>query len=230
MALHQKLPAFAGLRADIAILPECANLEILSSRAPELQFSSADWVGRHKHKGLGVFSFGAWKLARSADYDDSLEFAIPLVVSGPATFHLLAIWACYPKKRGPRAQYLGPTRQAVARYTDFLCGAPSVVAGDFNNNVIWDKPGAAVNHAELVADLGQAGLQSAYHAFTGEVQGKERRPTIYWTRNIEKPYHIDYCFIPAEWRSKLQGVTVGSAEKWVPVSDHAPLTVDLAMG
>lgn len=229
MALHQKLPALAGLRADIAILPECANLEILSSRAPALQYASADWVGRYKHKGLGVFSFGDWTLERHSDYDDTLEFALPMIVSGPARFHLLAIWACHPKRRGPKAEYLGPTRQAVGRYTEFLRAAPSVIAGDFNNNVTWDKPGAAINHSELIIQLGGLGLESAYHTFTGSAPGRELHPTIFWTRNLEKPYHIDYCFVPTRWQSQVRRVRVGPASDWLSISDHAPLTVDIAV-
>lgn len=229
MALHQKLPALSGLRADIAILPECANLEILGRKAPALEYTAADWVGRYPNKGLGVFCFGPWTLERHSDYDDTLEFALPLVVSGPARFHLLAIWACHPKKRGPKGQYLGPTRQAVARYSDFLRSSPSVIAGDLNNNIIWDKPGAASNHAELINELDGFGIESAYHSFTGSEVGRELHPTIFWTRNAQKPYHIDYCFIPTRWRSQLKKVTVGTAAEWLPVSDHAPLTVDLAL-
>ena len=228
MALHEKLPALDTLEADIAILPECANRDILGIRAADFRYTSAEWIGRHRHKGLGVFSFGPWSIERYPGYDDSIEFALPLIVTGPENFHVLAIWAFHPKKRGPRAQYLGPTREAVARYRDFLGSAPSIVAGDFNNSVIWDKPGTACNHAEAIADLDRIGLHSAYHMHTGAAAGREPDPTLFWTRNAEKLYHIDYCFIPRSWTARVKGVTVGSAAEWMPISDHAPLTVDIA--
>src|SRR5216684_4827436 len=55
---HRKLESLATLAPDIAIVSECASLEILARKVPGLRPTSAVWVGSNPHKGLGVFSFG----------------------------------------------------------------------------------------------------------------------------------------------------------------------------
>src|SRR6266568_5895447 len=91
---HRKLDGLATLAPDVAIVSECANLEILASKAPGLQPASALWVGTNPHKGLGVFSFGRYRLVRDdRAYDPSITFALPVQVKGPSTWHVLALWA-----------------------------------------------------------------------------------------------------------------------------------------
>jgi exodeoxyribonuclease-3 len=106
---------------------------------------------------------------------------------------------------------------------------PAIVAGDFNNHPVWDKPGRLNNHANTVKAMTELSLASAYHAFHNIDAGKEAEPTLYW-RNRKKDgpkYHIDYCFIPKAWTGRLRQITVGSFEPWIKFSDHRPLIVDL---
>ena len=127
----------------------------------------------------------------------------------------------------------GPLNRALARYRAFLSDGPAAVAGDFNNNVFWDKPEWAMNHAGTVAVLDSYGLVSAYHAARGEAQGSERRPTHYW-RDRKKggpTYHIDYIFVPRDWTAGLREMRVGRFAEWCGsgLSDHVPLAVDAAL-
>jgi hypothetical protein len=46
---------------------------------------------------------------------------------------------------------------------------PCVVAGDFNDNVLWDKPKRPNKHSINVSELNSLGLTSAYH-FAREVE------------------------------------------------------------
>jgi len=46
-------------------------------------------------------------------------------------------------------------------------------------------------------------------------------------RNINKPYHIDYCFASADLLNKVKNIEIGTYENWSAFSDHAPLTIDL---
>jgi endonuclease/exonuclease/phosphatase family metal-dependent hydrolase len=73
------------------------------------------------------------------------------------------------------------------------------------------------------------GLVSAYHAHFGTEHGNERHPTYYDRSKNGKPFHIDYCFIPQVWVSRLNCVTVGTKRDWGRFSDHVPITVDLAI-
>jgi endonuclease/exonuclease/phosphatase family metal-dependent hydrolase len=75
--------------------------------------------------------------------------------------------------------------------------------------------------------LNEHGLVSTYHEHFGEPQGGETRHTLYMFRHQDKPYHIDYIFIPKEWASRLKTVEVGAFETWSKLSDHCPVAVDV---
>jgi len=233
-ALHRKIDALMRTGPDVAIVAECANLQLLFRQAPEtFEPTSAVWVGSsNPHKGLGVFAFGDYRLTRAKRYDPRITFALPLRVDGPVSLNLLAVWAHYgfaPLRKSTR----GPTLRAIATYREFLRERTSIVAGDLNNHVRWDKPGKAWSHARAVTAFGRLGLVSAYHVYEGVDQGAERHPTFYWrTRSALGPttYHIDYVFIPRDSVEQLQAVSVGTWADWIRpgLSDHAPLVVDLA--
>jgi endonuclease/exonuclease/phosphatase family metal-dependent hydrolase len=228
---HKKLESLAALAPDVAIVSECARLEILASKAPRLQTTSALWVGANPQKGLGVFSFGPYHLVRDdGAYDPSITFALPVRVEGPNAWHVLAVWAHHGLS-GRNMAVRGPTLQALASYEPFLRARPSIVAGDLNNHLRWDRPGKQWNHANALAACADLGLVSAYHAFLGLEHGAEQHPTFYWrTRSEDGPtYHIDYVFVPQTSLPLLTNVTVGSRADWIAtgLSDHAPLIVDL---
>jgi len=209
---HRKLGSLATLAPDVAIVSECANLEILARKAPGLQPTSALWVGTNPHKGLGVFSFGRYRLVRDdRAYDPSITFALPVQVDGPSTWHVLALWAHHGLS-GRTMSVRGPTLQALAVYEPFLRARPSIVAGDLNNHLRWDRPGKQWNHANTIAACTHLGLVSAYHAFLGLAHGAEQHPTFYWrSRQEDGPtYHIDYVFVPQESVRLLKSVVVGS--------------------
>lgn len=155
----------------------------------------------------------------------------PVSVDGPTAFVILGVWA--HDRRATEFHPLEPKtsqpQQALALYRDLFAGLPLVVAGDFNNNVQWDRPGRAANWVTTSERLADAGLVSAYHEFFGEPFGSESRPTLYWRdRKVDGPrYHIDFCFVPKSWQ--INAVRVGGFDEGVSLglSDHVPLVVDL---
>ena len=128
---------------------------------------------------------------------------------------------------------LGPLRRALSKYARFLTERPSIVAGDFNNNVLWHRPGWRINHGTVVAGLEKLGLISAYHGLRGEAQGGETQPTLYWRdRKKDGPtYHIDYVFLPSHWLASVTELAVGTYEDWCGsgLSDHVPILVDVGL-
>ena len=93
MALHTKFHMLEALEPDIAIVPEAATTARLMREGVD-SFTSAAWIGRNDNKGLLALSFGDWKLRRlSAEWDQRLEWVMPLAVTGPAAFNLLAMWS-----------------------------------------------------------------------------------------------------------------------------------------
>ena len=145
---------------------------------------------------------------------------------------MLAVWAQNASAGITRKHQLGPLRRALTKYQSFLTEQACVVAGDFNNNVIWDRPGWRINHLRAVTTLQRYGLVSAYHEMYNEAQGSESIPTLYWRdRKKDGPtYHLDYIFLPQEWTEDIREFMVGSFEDWCGsgLSDHVPIVVDIA--
>jgi exodeoxyribonuclease III len=222
MAAHKKLSLLPQLAPDLAILPECAAPEVIVAKCPEFTFTDAQWVERSRHKGLGVFSFGNVRLARSSSFDPRFEVFLPLRVSGPVCFHLLAVWALNFR---PTSGLNMP--EALRFYRRFLSRCDAVVAGDFNNSVFWDRPGKQTNFGGIAHTLSTLGLASAYHAVTREPFGQEQQATLWFLKRPHQRYHIDYCFIPTTWVSRSLSVRVGHYKEWLKHSDHAPLLVSV---
>jgi endonuclease/exonuclease/phosphatase family metal-dependent hydrolase len=150
MALHRKLPDLLGLEPDVAIIPECADF---NGKASEYGANSSVWIGDSQHKGLGVLSFGSFEASLSPVYrPNCFPYIAPVQISGPTCFNLLAVWACHKKKNSYKER-LGPLRRAIRTYQTFIGSSPTIVAGDFNDNVKWDRPKKPNKHATNVAEL-----------------------------------------------------------------------------
>jgi exodeoxyribonuclease-3 len=233
MALDRKFAALQSLNPDIAIVPECANLDILRAKAPLFvpNHDQAVWAGDNPTKGLGIFAYNGFRLRRHPLHDHSHRIMIPIEVSGVRTFHLLAVWSFNDRGDPASSKTTGALVRALTAYEGFCRAAPLVVAGDFNNNVIWDKPSSKRNHAQTVGALADLGLVSAYHHDREVVQGGEMDPTHYWRdRKKDGPrFHIDYIFLPQSWAANLNEVIVGTFEEWCGrrLSDHVPLVADI---
>jgi hypothetical protein len=61
-------------------------------------------------------------------------------------------------------------------------------------NGMRTRPGR--NHTAVVRLFEGHGLISAYHTRHKEKQGAETRPTYYFYRHQDKPFHIDYVLVP----------------------------------
>jgi exodeoxyribonuclease-3 len=230
MALQDKYEHLLALAPDIAVVPECANVDLLRKKAPSFSPTSSVWIGDNHNKGLGVFTFGSYSARQSDIYEEDFPHILPVRVEGLTQFNLLAVWACHSHMRSYE-QRRGPLMRAMTAYSSFLREGPTVVAGDFNDNVHWDRPMRLNNHGVNIDSLTALGLHSAYHRKRDVQQGQELEPTIYWrNRRIDGPrYHIDYCFVPDYWINDGLVVDVGGFQEWVGLglSDHVPLIVDV---
>jgi endonuclease/exonuclease/phosphatase family metal-dependent hydrolase len=102
------------------------------------------------------------------------------------------------------------------------------LAGDFNSNAIWDQWDRWWNHSNVVNDLAKMNINSIYHSYYKEQQGKETRPTFFLQRNKAKPYHIDYIFASKEIENKITNFAVADREKWLNYSDHLPVIFEFS--
>jgi exodeoxyribonuclease-3 len=221
MALARKAPSLLALKPDIAVVQECSknSVDILHNLG-----LSGLWFGANLNKGLAVFCSKGFSL--QAVGKPFGKWVVPVRVHGAEVdFNLLAVWAC-PVGTKRADNYIGQVYRFLVEHDGWFGKAPVVAAGDFNSNSQWDENRPGRNHTEVVRLFESHGLISAYHTHHGEKQGAETRPTYYFYRHQDKPFHIDYVFVPKGWR--LKSVEVGSFGEWGNLSDHVPVVVDVS--
>jgi len=66
-------------------------------------------------------------------------------------------------------------------------------------------------------------------SFIAKLTAKRNSPTYYFQWKEQRPFHIDYWFMPRDWAPNVQRVEIGSYEEWKGRSDHRPLLVELGL-
>lgn len=226
MQFRDKIQHIKTFDPDILVISECELRYQQKFHLEDWKEYNHLWVGKHHFKGLGVLSKADIPIRIADFYDDRFRFVLPVIatISG-LDFLILAAWAQGSYEHYERS-YLGHVYAAAEYYFAFFTKFPSIYTGDFNSNCIWDKSYRQVTHAGLVKLLQEANLESLYHYQTQEEQGKESAATLFMYRHRDKPYHIDYVFIPKEWCGNST-LSVLSPEEWLRHSDHVPLIADI---
>jgi exonuclease III len=224
MAFRKKWDSVMRYNPDILIIQEC---EHESKYKPSELIPNCNqflWHGENPNKGIGIFTFNDFQIQLSESYNNEYRYIIPLKVSGPIEINLFAIWAM-PDKENTLKSYVGQIWQAINYYQKEVL-ADSILIGDWNSNVIWDKDRRIGNHSEIVDLLGNYGIVSLYHELRKEKQGQELEPTLYLLKKEEKPYHIDYCFLPEKLVGEETRIKIGKYQDWISLSDHMPIIID----
>ncbi len=204
----------SGLNPNIIILQECAK--------PASTDAQCLWFGTRPIQGVGVIANGPWRIKAGPLASQVPDSAYPIEVSGPASFHILAVWAL------PKPTYVRALLNALEHYRDFLHAAPAIVVGDFNSRPRWDAKDPRANHSVLDARLrDEFSLRSAFHSHAARSGNAEEPPTLYWRWNKANGYHLDYCYIPEAWTPRVRSVEIGGYDEWAEHSDHRPLTVEI---
>jgi exonuclease III len=218
-SLSRKLPRLLALAPDLAVIQECErNLEDLPDGATYL------WVGNEQNprKGLGVISFGP-QISAEPLHRTIWSYFLPVSLSSPR-MRLLAVWAYNHRASRFGAEHIGKPMDVFRELEEWFSGAATVVAGDFNNSVEWDRPGGPNNFAAVDDFLNKLGLRSVYHGETGESLGSESRDTYFHTKSKDNSFHIDYIYAPKA--TPIRSVSVGSFTEWRDASDHVPIVLD----
>jgi len=181
------------------------------------------WVGKSKHKGLGIFARNSSKLTALAWESGNLESFLPCTIDNKII--LLAVWT--RQANSPTFQYIGQAWKYLQEHKSKLPLTQTIIGGDFNSNACWDKWDRWWNHSDVVRELEEIGIQSLYHCSTKEQQGKETKPTFFMYRKEHKPYHIDYIFQSADIVSASK-VRIGEPNEWLEFSDHMPVIFDMS--
>lgn len=223
MAFREKKDLLLKYDPDVLIIQECENPE---TKGEWDEFSDWQWVGDNDHKGLGVFCRTGLRVDSTPSQDSKSRYALPVHISG--RIDILGIWAMNDKDN-PRQRYISQVYTALQDYREFL-SSNSVVAGDFNWNIIWDEsPDTPLrgNFLETVDKLSEIGLVSSYHRLRGSKYGTEDLPTFFMHKKQNRSYHTDYLFIPEKLSYNVGNFKVGSFQNWIDASDHMPIIVDL---
>jgi exonuclease III len=214
--LARKCDAIRAFDADILVVQECE--QGAGACFPGFDFH---WTGDSPRKGLGVFTRDTFTSVATS-YDSTFKYFLPIEMGG---IRILGVWAFNQRARrfGPEAN--GFPRDALAHYREWLGGGDrGVIAGDFNNSTVWDKPRGKSNFRSTVDELAEIGYQSAYHLARNQAFGSELNPTLIFRKNTDQPFHIDYIFSKG---LVVQTVEVGTSRDWLGLSDHCPIVVNV---
>ena len=224
MAFRKKAEIILKHKPDILVVPECEHPDKLIFKDDALKPKDSLWFGNNPHKGLGIFSYSAFRFKLRKTYNPRLQTIVPITVTNSQTrFTLYAIWAWNPTD--PDGRYVEQIWKALYHYEKHLRNQPVILAGDFNSNTIWDRKYREGNHSHVVKKLEEQGIYSTYHLHHKQEQGKEKHPTLYMYRHKSKPYHIDYCFASSGLTKNLRSVEIGKHRFWTRYSDHVPVMV-----
>jgi hypothetical protein len=159
------MDALLSLDLDVAVVPESSEKSIVAFRQRGLRTL---WFGSNPHKGLGIICRQEWPIQALPQPEQ--EWIVPVEVTSPTPFTLVAVWACAPSRED---RYIRQVCLAFMAHPEWFNGNPVVVAGDFNSNKIWDAKREVGNHSDVVKFLDERGLVSAYHETFDESQGTE---------------------------------------------------------
>lgn len=224
-AFRNKVQTLDCLDLDIYVIQECENPIIHTKTKPNYL-----WKGKNKNRGLGIFAKDNikleelnWSDSNHKYKDEELELFLPCLVNNE--FILLAVWTKYANSEV--FGYIGQLWKYLQLHKEKLKEYPCFIIGDFNSNKIWDKWDRWWNHTDVVKELEEIDIISFYHYLNNEKQGEEENPTFYLQRKLEKGYHIDYIFGSKSLLRKESQCKVLGEAKWLEISDHLPLFLEL---
>ena len=218
---REKFQDIARLESDIYIIQECEDPNHAKGEYKKWATNAA-WIGKVKHKGLGIFARASIKLQRLEWIDNDIQSFLPVRINNQ--FNLIGVWTKHSKEH----RYIGQAWKYLQLHAERMAVGPVVFCGDFNSNKIWDKPHRNWNHSDVVRELASINIISLYHVKTGEEQGEESADTLYLQKNVEKPYHIDYAFCSRDLiDAKGILLNIGSHKDWLSLSDHMPVTFNI---
>lgn len=215
-----KSAALEALAPDLAVVPEAANTAQVSG------LERVGWTGKYPYKGLAVFARPELHATVDPTWVESYEWFLPIRLP-TLDLDILAVWAM--NQRGGEGAPRWRTRRAFAHYAPFLARGRAVVLGDFNDNLRWDRPSYPA-FAGTLEELGATGYASVHHARSTEQHGAETTASLYWRRDLAKPYLVDHVFVPAGWlEDGIAEFQIGPPDRWLAHSDHMPLVLDLRL-
>jgi endonuclease/exonuclease/phosphatase (EEP) superfamily protein YafD len=214
------------LGVDVAVLCEAGTpspwLATSDGRAV-MGLGRRVWV--ESPKELAVIACEPWTASLHEATESAPDWTLPVRVSGPAQFTLVALWTVvYSGTPGYEAQI----DRAIDWIEQSSTDEPVVLAGDFNSPISTSQR----RYDKVARRLEDLGLLDVYRVSRGlEADEPPVEATYYHHRRLEQPFHIDHLWLPAKWTDDAK-VEVGDFDTWIASgrSDHAPVVADLRNG
>lgn len=226
-AFRKKFEIISSFNADLYVIQECEHPKESQHKKYEEWAENFIWIGDTKNKGLAIFARPEIKLEKlewsNQFRDHFVKHFLPCRVN--QDFDLIGVWT--HRNNSPNFGYIGQFWKYLQVNKSRLNS--TIIAGDFNSNVIWDEWDRWWNHSDVVKELKELGIESLYHKYTGETQGNETNPTLYFQKKLERPYHIDYVFGSQKFSTRLVKIEIGQVSKWLGISDHMPILCEIEM-
>jgi exonuclease III len=219
-AFRRKFHLLEQFDADVLIIQECENPQLSNSAEYVSWAKNYLWHGNNKNSGIGIFAKDSVTLSKLDWPSDTYELFLPFSYNRDLNF--IAVWT--KQANSPTFQYIGQFWKYLQLNKHLIKNTQPLICGDFNSNKIWDKWDRWWNHSDVVKELSELGIESLYHATNTQEQGLEIDATFYLHRKLEKPYHIDYAFLPEKLLAKAS-ISIGRHNDWFVVSDHMPLLI-----
>ena len=217
LKFKEKFELVDSYAPDICFIQECEKLK--SDFFPNYKYF---WTGRNESKGLGVLTKGNDFFIDGSHNENLINF-LPVTSDN---LKLLGVWSYNHRASKFGSEVSGSTIAAINFYKAWVGdkNEKCIIAGDFNNSIIWDKKGNDNNFDNINNNLMNLGFVSNYHKQKEEVFGKESTATFFHTKKESKKYHIDYIYSKNLSPVELE---VGSYSEWIGYSDHSPLIVEM---
>lgn len=219
-AFRRKYPKLTSFDADILIIQECENPALSKDFEYQSWAKNYLWIGSNKNSGLGIFAKVNLTLTKLDWPTDTFELFLPFRINESSYF--LAVWT--KQANSPTFQYIGQFWKYLQLNKQIIGFTQPMICGDFNSNKMWDKWDRWWNHSDVIKELDALNMKSLYHHLNAVEQGQENVATFYLHRKLERPYHIDYAFLPTHKLCNAS-IQIGEVKDWLLLSDHMPLII-----
>jgi exonuclease III len=217
-------------KADLYIIQECAEDDFngLFKISKNYDFFCDNIDSKY---GVGIFS-DKLNIEILPEHNKDFRYIVPYrIFNSENEFVLFSVWTKDKDKNNNKIEYTEQTWKAINYdgYKKYLSKS-AILIGDFNSNNYWNRQYLANKshtHNEIIANLKNYGIVSAYHEYYNVENGNENDPTLLWKMDIQNKFHIDYAFVSNKFT--IKSITVGSLSEWKEnkLSDHCPLIMEL---
>lgn len=226
-AFRNKYQALNYFNADVWVIPESESPATLHKQNSPLQTANHLWTGNNQTRGLSVFAFNGYQIRLADFFNSDYQYILPVWVTPPKLpeFLLIAVWTSRIKNN-PDWDYIGQLCHFMENYRQVI-PPQTIMMGDFNINMQWNKSYKKNhNYSHFLELCAQQDFISLYHELSGQAQGQEETPTIYFHRDPQRGYHIDYVYLHKQQLPNVKNFKIHGCE-WLPLSDHTVLELDL---